>query len=178
MSPSCRPRPGGRVRLLVLSLLLAAAAALAAPAAWAAPAGRTATADRLIRALGSQQAGAYLDASGRLTVNVLGAAAAAEVRAAGPTPRPVTRSLASLERVKASLDAAAGAPVGASWARTCPPRRVALLGRVHTRSGSGRYYVLTAGHCANLGGTWTTSSGQTIGSVAASSFPGNDFGAS
>ena len=46
-----------------------------------------------------------------------------------------------------------------------------------TRSGSGRTYVLTAGHCANLGGTWTTSSGQTIGPVAASSFPGNDFGA-
>jgi hypothetical protein len=37
--------------------------------------------------------------------------------------------------------------------------------------------VLTAGHCTNLGGTWTTSSGQTIGPVAASSFPGNDFGA-
>src|SRR4029450_11256420 len=47
----------------------------------------------------------------------------------------------------------------------------------NTRSGSGRNYVLTAGHCTNLGGTWTTSSGQTIGPVAASSFPGNDFGA-
>ena len=42
---------------------------------------------------------------------------------------------------------------------------------------SGRNYVLTAGHCANLGGTWTTSGGQTIGPVAASSFPGNDYGA-
>jgi hypothetical protein len=47
----------------------------------------------------------------------------------------------------------------------------------NTRSGSGRNYVLTAGHCTNLGGTWTTSSGQTIGPVAASSFPGNDYGA-
>jgi streptogrisin D len=47
----------------------------------------------------------------------------------------------------------------------------------NTRSGSGRNYVLTAGHCTNLGGTWTTSGGQTIGPVAASSFPGNDFGA-
>jgi hypothetical protein len=37
--------------------------------------------------------------------------------------------------------------------------------------------LLNAGHCTNLGGTWTTSSGQTIGPVAASSFPGNDFGA-
>jgi streptogrisin D len=47
----------------------------------------------------------------------------------------------------------------------------------NTRSGSGRNYVLTAGHCTNLGGTWRTSGGQTIGPVAASSFPGNDFGA-
>ena len=45
----------------------------------------------------------------------------------------------------------------------------------NTRSGSGRNYVLTAGHCTDLGGTWTTSSGQTIGPVAASSFPGNDY---
>ncbi|HET9559909.1 MAG TPA: S1 family peptidase, partial [Actinomycetota bacterium] len=47
----------------------------------------------------------------------------------------------------------------------------------NTRSGSGRNYVLTAGHCTDLGGNWTTSSGQTIGPVAASSFPGNDYGA-
>jgi len=47
----------------------------------------------------------------------------------------------------------------------------------NTRSGSGRNYVLTAGHCTNLGGTWRTSGGQTIGPVAASSFPGNDYGA-
>ena len=47
----------------------------------------------------------------------------------------------------------------------------------NTRSGSGRNYVLTAGHCTDLRGTWRTSSGQTIGPVAGSSFPGNDFGA-
>jgi streptogrisin D len=47
----------------------------------------------------------------------------------------------------------------------------------NTRAGSGNLYVLTAGHCTNLGGTWTTSSGQTIGPVAASRFPGDDFGA-
>jgi streptogrisin D len=47
----------------------------------------------------------------------------------------------------------------------------------NTRSGSGNRYVLTAGHCTNLGGTWRTSGGQTIGPVAASSFPGNDYGA-
>ena len=47
----------------------------------------------------------------------------------------------------------------------------------NTRSGSGRNYVLTAGHCTDLRGTWTTSGGQTIGPVAASSFPANDYGA-
>jgi hypothetical protein len=42
---------------------------------------------------------------------------------------------------------------------------------------SGNQYVLTAGHCTNIGSSWTTSSGQTIGPTAASRFPGDDFGA-
>ena len=229
MSPSLRFRPGG-YRPLVLVLLLALAALLAAPAAVAAPssgapgADPAAMADRLTRALGVQGAGAYLDASGRLTVNVLGARAAAQVRAAGATPRLVTRSSASLRRVQSALDAAGTAPVGASWGvdlasntvlvsvpagagaafvakarsfgpavrveRTPAVQTQAFYGGqaiyhggsrcsagFNTRSGSGRNYVLTAGHCANLGGTWTTSGGQTIGPVAASSFPSNDFGA-
>ena len=150
--------------------------------------------------------------------------AAAQVRAAGATPKLVTRSTARLERVKAALDAAGTAPVGSSWGVDVATdtvlvsvpagRGAAFLSRARsfgaavrvqrspavqtqafyggqailhsgarcsagfiTRSGSGRNYVLTAGHCTNLGGTWTTSSGQTIGPVAASSFPGNDFGA-
>ena len=230
MSPFLPSRPGGRIRLPALGLLLAVVALLAAPAAGAATAQSgaatdvAATADRLTRALGALGAGAYLDASGRLTVNVLGARAAAQVRAAGATPRLVTRSTARLQRVKASLDAARTAPVGATWGVdvvsntvlvTVPAGRGAAFvakaqsfktavrvqrspavqtqafyggqailhggsrcsAGFNTRSGSGRYYVLTAGHCANLGGTWTTSSGQTIGPVAASSFPGNDYGA-
>jgi streptogrisin D len=225
MSPLLPSRPAGRVRLLVLGLLLAVAGLLVAPAGAAATgaASPAATADRLTRSLGAQSAGAYLDASGRLTVNVLSAGAAAQVRAAGATPKLVTRSLARLDRVKAALDTAA-APVGASWGVDLPSNTVlvtvpagagagfvakarsfgaavrvehtravqtqafyggqAILhggsrcsAGFNTRSGSGRNYVLTAGHCANLGGTWTTSSGQTIGPVAASSFPGNDFGA-
>jgi streptogrisin D len=222
MSPLLPSRPAGRVRLLVLGLLLAVAGLLVAPSS-AAAADPAATADRLTSSLGTQGAGAYLDASGRLTVNVLSAGAAAQVRAAGATPRLVTRSLARLERVKAALDAAA-APVGASWGVDLPSNTVLVtvpagagtgfMARArsfgaavrvehsrpvqtqafyggqailhsgsrcsagfNTRSGSGRNYVLTAGHCTNLGGTWTTSSGQTIGPVAASSFPGNDFGA-
>jgi len=94
MSPSLRSRPGGHIRLLVLGLLLAVAALLVAPAA---------------------------DASGRLTVNVLGGEAAAQVRAAGATPRLVTRTSASLQRVQADLDTAGTAPAGASWGSTWPP---------------------------------------------------------
>jgi streptogrisin D len=221
--------PSFRFRLGILCLLLAVAGLLVAPAAGAAAAAGpaqdpAATADRLTRDLGAQGAGAYLDSSGRLTVNVLSARAAAQVRAAGATPKLVTRSLARLQRVQAALDAAASAPVGASWGvdlasntvlvsvpagrgaafvtkarsfgaavrieRAPAARTQAFYGGqaiyhgrsrcsagFNTRSGSGRNYVLTAGHCANLGGTWTTSGGQTIGPVAASSFPGNDYGA-
>jgi streptogrisin D len=221
MSPSLPSRP--RLRSLAAGLLVAVAALLVAPAAAAAPRGAAApdaaaTADRLTRALGAQAAGAYLDASGRLTVNVLGARAAARVRAAGATPRLVTRSMARLERVKAALDAAGNAPVGASWGvdlssntvlvsvpagrgaafvsrarsfgaavrveRTPAVQTQAFYGGqaiyrggsrcsagFNTRSGSGRNYVLTAGHCTDLGGTWTTSGGQTIGPPSGSAAP-------
>lgn len=42
-------------------------------------------------------------------------------------------------------------------------------------SGSTRY-VLTAGHCTQLGGTWYGADGTPIGPVARSSFPEDDFG--
>jgi hypothetical protein len=62
MSPFLPSRPGGRIRLVVVGLLLALAALPAAPAAGAAPRGATrdvaATADRLTRALGAQGASA------------------------------------------------------------------------------------------------------------------------
>jgi streptogrisin C len=45
----------------------------------------------------------------------------------------------------------------------------------NARNASGVVYVLTAGHCTNLGGTWTGSAGV-IGTVAGSSFPTNDYG--
>ncbi|WP_432829900.1 S1 family peptidase [Dactylosporangium sp. CA-092794] len=38
------------------------------------------------------------------------------------------------------------------------------------------YYFLTAGHCTNIGSTWTTSSGSVLGTRAGTSFPGNDYG--
>jgi streptogrisin D len=37
------------------------------------------------------------------------------------------------------------------------------------------YYFLTAGHCTNIGATWTNGS-TTLGTRAGSSFPGNDYG--
>ena len=47
---------------------------------------------------------------------------------------------------------------------------------VNALDSSGRRHILTAGHCTELGGTWR-GTGGTIGPVAASSFPGDDFGA-
>ena len=37
-------------------------------------------------------------------------------------------------------------------------------------------YVVTAGHCTEIGTTWTTADGATIGDTAASEFPGSDYG--
>jgi streptogrisin D len=42
--------------------------------------------------------------------------------------------------------------------------------------GGGTEYVITAGHCTNIGSTWTDRSGQQVGTRTASSFPGNDYG--
>jgi streptogrisin C len=44
----------------------------------------------------------------------------------------------------------------------------------NARSGSARY-VITAGHCTNIGTTWSGVGGS-IGRTAGSSFPGNDYG--
>lgn len=37
-------------------------------------------------------------------------------------------------------------------------------------------YLITAGHCTKLGGTWSGPDGKPIGPAAKSSFPGNDYG--
>ncbi|MGH3795297.1 MAG: S1 family peptidase [Pseudonocardiaceae bacterium] len=42
-------------------------------------------------------------------------------------------------------------------------------------SGAARY-ILTAGHCTQLGGTWSATDGTPIGPVAKSTFPGHDYG--
>jgi streptogrisin C len=38
-------------------------------------------------------------------------------------------------------------------------------------------FVITAGHCTNIGTNWTAVDGSTLGTTAFSSFPGDDFGA-
>ena len=63
--------------------------------------------------------------------------------------------------------------VGGQAIRTSSGSRCSL--GFNARSSSGARYVITAGHCTNLGGTWS-GSGGTIGGVAASSFPTNDYG--
>jgi streptogrisin D len=45
----------------------------------------------------------------------------------------------------------------------------------NVRSSSGTQYFLTAGHCTNIGSSWTDGS-VTLGTRAGSSFPGNDYG--
>jgi hypothetical protein len=150
-----------------------------------------ATADKLTSTLGTRSAGSFIDAaSGGLVVNVLDAAAAAQVRASGAEVRMVSRSLARLDQIKASLDRLGG-PTGTAWAVDVQSNTVvlsvprggagastaALLARARSFGSSVRV-ERTAGHCTDIGSSWTTSSGLTIGPTAASSFPGNDFGAS
>jgi streptogrisin D len=108
---------------------LLAATAVAVPAAEAAPApapavtpiadardaATSALAATVESRLGAAAAGSYLDqASGRLVVNVTGAAAAAEVRAAGAQPRLVTRSAARLTAATARLGRETRIP-GTAW---------------------------------------------------------------
>jgi len=62
--------------------------------------------------------------------------------------------------------------IGGQAIRTSSGSRCSL--GFNARSGSARY-VITAGHCTELGGTWS-GSGGTIGGVSGTSFPTNDYG--
>ena len=46
----------------------------------------------------------------------------------------------------------------------------------NVRNSSGTYYFLTAGHCTNIGATWTLANGTVIGTRTGTSFPTNDYG--
>jgi streptogrisin D len=105
------------------ALGLAVVAALAAPAAQAAPAAPSAAAPAaaadvqsvaLAKALGAKSVGSYVDATGKLVVNVTDQASAATVRAAGATPKLVAHSAARLASVQASF-LSAPRVVGSAW---------------------------------------------------------------
>jgi streptogrisin D len=211
------------------AFVLAATAFVASPAS-AAPGADpsfapSALASSIDATFGSATAGSYVDGAGKVIVNVTDAATAASVRAAGATPRFVTRSGARLAAADASLKAGLTTPgtafavdpvgnqvvvtvdstvtgaklaaVKATVAKLGDAARVeSTPGRLsveisggdaiytggarcslgfNVRSGSGTYYFLTAGHCTNIGSTWTSGS-TTLGTRAGTSFPGNDYG--
>jgi streptogrisin D len=93
---------------LAVGVLVGSGLAAMPGAASAAPAGdslfaKSTLASSLDTRLGTRDAGSYLDSAGKLVVNVTDAATAAEVTAAGATPRYVARSGATLAAADASL---------------------------------------------------------------------------
>ncbi|MEQ4301931.1 S1 family peptidase [Plantactinospora sp. B6F1] len=82
--------------------------------AQAAPVATPEAATALSERLGARSAGTYLDDDGKMVVTVTDEAAARQVRAAGATPRVVTRGSAELARVTAELDRSARIP-GTAW---------------------------------------------------------------
>ncbi|MFI1195004.1 S1 family peptidase [Micromonospora sp. NPDC020750] len=85
--------------------------AQAAPAKNASPDQATA----LAAALGGRSGGAYAQADGTMVVTVTDDAAARKVRAAGATPKLVTRGADELARATATLDGSARIPGTAWW---------------------------------------------------------------
>lgn len=90
---------------------LLGAPAQAAPASPASPDAATALATKL----GDRAAGAYADSSGTMVVAVTDAAAARQVRAAGATPKLVTRGADKLRAATAELERSAKIPGTAWW---------------------------------------------------------------
>jgi len=218
-----RPIVGLAACVLVGSAFVASPAA-AAPSAGDASFAPSALASKIDAQFGSATAGSYVDAAGKVVVNVTDTATARSVTAAGATPRFVANSGAALAAADNALKASLKTP-GTAFAvdpisnqvvvsvdstvtglRLAQVRAtVAKLGdkarlesvpgslsvkisggdAIYTssarcslgfnvRSGS-TYYFLTAGHCTNIGSTWTNGS-TTLGTRAGTSFPGNDYG--
>ncbi|GGM41817.1 serine protease [Longimycelium tulufanense] len=76
---------------------------------------QTHQAGQLAARLGDRMAGAYLDGSGTLVVNVTDSGAADEVRRAGAIARTVANGITELNSAKAQLDRAGRGVPGASW---------------------------------------------------------------
>jgi streptogrisin D len=96
---------------LAAGTLFAAHSAQATPTVAATPAAASAVA----HSLGASSAGSYVDASGHPVVTVTNAAAAAQVRAAGATPKIVKYGAAHLTAVTSGLGTSARIP-GTAWA--------------------------------------------------------------
>ncbi|MFG2103822.1 serine protease [Micromonospora sp. S4605] len=94
---------------------LVAGSLLGAPAQAAPAAATPDAAAGLAERLGDRSAGTYADASGKMVVTVTDAAAAREVRAAGATPKLVTRGAAELARATTELENGAKIPGTAWW---------------------------------------------------------------
>ncbi|MDO3704176.1 S1 family peptidase [Micromonospora sp. C28SCA-DRY-2] len=94
---------------------LVAGSLLGAPAQAAPAAATPDAAAGLAERLGDRSAGTYADASGKMVVTVTDAAAARQVRAAGATPKLVTRGAAELARATSELESSAKIPGTAWW---------------------------------------------------------------
>jgi streptogrisin D len=219
-----RPIVGLAVGLLVGSAFVASPAS-AAPTGADPSFAPSALANKLDSQFGALSAGSYVDAAGKVVVNVTDAATAKSVTAAGATPRLVTRSGAVLAAADNSLKANLKTPgtafavdpvsnqvvvtadstvtgaklaaVKATVAKLGDSARLeSVSGKLSTfisggdaiyvsgarcslgfnvRSSSGTNYFLTAGHCTNIGSSWSNGS-TTLGTRAGTSFPGNDYG--
>jgi len=218
-----RPIVGLAACVLVGSAFVASPAA-AAPSAGDPSFAPSALASKLDSQFGSRTAGSYIDAAGKVVVNVTDAATARAVTASGATPRFVAHTGSELAAANDSLTTDLKTPGTAfavdpianqvvvsvdstvTGARLAAVKAtVAKLGdkaRLESISGSlsvkisggdaiytssarcslgfnvrsgSTYYFLTAGHCTNIGSTWTNGS-TTLGTRAGTSFPGNDYG--
>jgi streptogrisin D len=106
------------IAVTVAATGLAVGSVLAAPPAQAAPtapaAAGPASASTLAQHLAARSAGSYVDANGHTVVTVTDAAAAAQVRSAGATPKLVKYGATKLATVTQGLDASARV-VGTAW---------------------------------------------------------------
>ncbi|MFC7549811.1 S1 family peptidase [Plantactinospora sp. GCM10030261] len=109
-----------RSTLRRLAVVAAAGAMVAgtlagAPAQAAAPTASPDAAATLAEKLGARSAGSYAGADGKMVVTVTDAAAARQVRAAGATPKLVSRGATKLRDAMTFLDANAKVPGTAWW---------------------------------------------------------------
>ena len=163
-----------RAAILLAAAGLAGGALLAAPAAQAAPAQAVPSAARLAAISNSLDrvpgTAWYVDsAAHQVVLSVYGEAKGARadaLLAAAARLGPAVR----VERLAGTLTSyiRGGDAIYTSGARCS-------LG-FNVRNSSGTYFFLTAGHCTNIGVTWTTASGTVIGQRVGTSFPTNDYG--